>query len=152
MPPGVPRTGAHRACGILGSHVGEPRPRALDLRGLGTRRLQLDGVGPSGHRVLARRRTVASPLDRAWGLAEGASTWINAWEGFRIEVEDFRELEDQRILVLSKGSGRGRASGLELGELTRSAADLLHIHDGKVTRFAVYFDRDHALADLGLKE
>jgi ketosteroid isomerase-like protein len=86
------------------------------------------------------------------GLAEGASTWINAWEGFRIEAEDFRELDGERILVLSKGSGRGRTSGLELGQLTRSAADLLHVRNGKVTRFAVYFDRDRALADLGLEE
>jgi hypothetical protein len=29
------------------------------------------------------------------GLAEGASTWINAWEGFRIEAEDFRELDGE---------------------------------------------------------
>jgi ketosteroid isomerase-like protein len=99
---------------------------------------------------------VDGPSPRRWmglaGLAEGASTWINAWEGFRIEVEDFRELDDERILVLSKGSGRGRASGLDLGQLTRSAADLLHVRDGKVMRFAVYFDRDRALADLGLEE
>jgi ketosteroid isomerase-like protein len=99
---------------------------------------------------------VDGPSPRRWtglaGLAEGASTWINAWEGFRIEAEDFRELDGERILVLSKGSGRGRTSGLELGQLTRSAADLLHVRNGKVTRFVVYFDRDRALADLGLEE
>jgi ketosteroid isomerase-like protein len=99
---------------------------------------------------------VDGPSPRRWtglaGLAEGAATWLNAWESFRIEAEDFRELDDERILVLSKGSGRGRASGLHLGQLTRNAADLVHVRDGKVTRFAVYFDRDRALADLGLKE
>jgi ketosteroid isomerase-like protein len=32
------------------------------------------------------------------------------------------------------------------------AAALFHIRGGKVTRFVAYFDKQHALADLGLAE
>jgi ketosteroid isomerase-like protein len=48
--------------------------------------------------------------------------------------------------------GRGKASGLELGQVRTDAANLFHIRDGKVTRLVTYFDRTRALADLGLAE
>ena len=35
-------------------------------------------------------------------------------------------------------------------QMRTKVAALFHVHDGKVTR--LYFDRDCALADLGLKE
>ena len=47
--------------------------------------------------------------------------------------------------------GRGKVSGLELGQTGDQGANVLHIREGEVTRLVVYFDRDRALADLGLK-
>ena len=83
-------------------------------------------------------------------MPEGARDWLRTWEDFRTEAEDYRELDAERVLVLTRRSGRGKRSGIELSELGARGANLLHIRDGKVTRWVTYFDRDHALADLGL--
>jgi len=72
-----------------------------------------------------------------------------AWEEFRIEVEEYRELDEERVIVLPQVSGRGKSSGLELGMWTQAAA-LFHIREGKVTRFVFYWDRERALGELGL--
>ncbi len=79
-----------------------------------------------------------------------ARDWASAWEDLRVEVEKYRELDAERVLVLTRNSGRGKRSGIELSELRGRGATVLHIRDGKVTRFVQYFDRDRALADLGL--
>jgi ketosteroid isomerase-like protein len=86
------------------------------------------------------------------GLAAGARSWLSAWEGYRIEVDEYRELDGERVLALTHGTGRGKASGLDAWQLRAEAADLFHLRNGKVTKFVVYFDRQHALADLGLSE
>jgi ketosteroid isomerase-like protein len=67
-------------------------------------------------------------------------------------VDEYRELDDERVLVLIRRSGHGKTSGLELGQMRTQGAALWHIRDGKMTRLVDYFDRDRALADLGLKE
>jgi ketosteroid isomerase-like protein len=84
------------------------------------------------------------------GMAEGARDELNAWEGYRGEAEEYRELDDERVLVLHRFSARGKRSGLELGQIQTKGASLFHIRGGKVTRVVRYWDREGALADLGL--
>jgi ketosteroid isomerase-like protein len=83
-------------------------------------------------------------------MAEGWSGWLNAWEQFRSGADEYRELEDGRVLVLTNYGGRGKTSGLEVGEIRTTAASLFDVRDGKVTRFVLYWDRERALTDLGL--
>ena len=94
------------------------------------------------------------PTPGSWtglaGMAEGARANLDAWEDMRFEVEEYRELEGQRVLVLNHYTGRGKASGLELGRMRAKGAQLFQVRRGKVTRLVHYWDREHALADLGL--
>jgi ketosteroid isomerase-like protein len=84
------------------------------------------------------------------GMAEGAREQLSAWENFRFAAEQFRELDDERVLVLDHGSGRGKTSGLEVGRVRVKGATLFHVRAGKVTRLVTYFDCERAFADLCL--
>jgi ketosteroid isomerase-like protein len=85
------------------------------------------------------------------GMAEGWTGFLNAWENWRTWADEYLELDGDRVLVLAHYSGRGKASGLELAEVyTQGGASLSHIRDGKVVRLIVWFEREHALADLGI--
>jgi ketosteroid isomerase-like protein len=84
------------------------------------------------------------------GMAESVRDFMGAWEGFRIEADEYRELDDARVLVLVRYGGRGKASGLEIEQMQREGAHVYHLRDGKVVKRVHYFDRDRALADLGL--
>jgi ketosteroid isomerase-like protein len=93
------------------------------------------------------------PEPGSWaGLAEmsdAARDRLTAWAELRVEVDEYRELDDERVLVFVRRSGRGKTSGLELGHFETRGATLFHIRDGKVTRIVNYYYRDRALADLG---
>ena len=83
-------------------------------------------------------------------MAEAMRNILDTWEDARIEADDYIELDDERVLVLNHLSGRGRTSGLEVGEMQRNGAAVLMVRDGKVARYVSYNARDHAVADLGL--
>jgi ketosteroid isomerase-like protein len=85
------------------------------------------------------------------GMAEGFRSALSGWNHFRAEAEEYRELEDGTVLVLLRaGSGRGKMSGLEIGQMRTTGANLFQLRDGKVTRLVIYLDRERARADLGL--
>ncbi len=93
--------------------------------------------------------TAGSSIGRA-GMAEGWREWLSSWANFRVGVEDYRELDSERVLVLNYFSGHGRASGLEVGQMQTQGASLFHVRDGKVMRLVVYGNRALALEDIGL--
>jgi ketosteroid isomerase-like protein len=83
-------------------------------------------------------------------MTEGFRGWLSAWQDVRVEAEDYRDLEDERVLVFAALSGRGKTSGLHLDQMPQRAANLFHLRNGKVTRLINYWDRYRALGDLGL--
>jgi ketosteroid isomerase-like protein len=94
------------------------------------------------------------PLPGTWkgldAMREATRERFSAGEDVRIEAKDYRELDGERVLVLSHFSGRGKSSGLELAEVRPKGAEVFHIRGGKVTRLVAYWDRERAFADLGL--
>ena len=84
------------------------------------------------------------------GMADGMRSWISAWSEFRAEADEYRELDGERVFVLSHVIARGKTSGLELGQMQSKSANLFHVGGGKVSRVVVYLDRERAFADLGL--
>jgi len=89
------------------------------------------------------------------GLSSMAAAFgevLNAWENVRIQATRYRELDDERVLVLVEFNGRGKASGVELGQVWTKGASLFQIRGGKVTKLIAYANYERALADAGLSE
>src|SRR5437870_6513762 len=51
------------------------------------------------------------------GMAKAHRDFLSVWEDMRIYADEYLVLDDERVLVLTHRSGRGKASGLELGQL-----------------------------------
>jgi ketosteroid isomerase-like protein len=85
-------------------------------------------------------------------MAEGWRAFLSAWDEYRTDVDEYRDLDGERVLVLLHILGRGKTSGVDLGEMRTTAANLFHIRGGKVTRLVIYQDQERGLADLGLSE
>jgi ketosteroid isomerase-like protein len=83
-------------------------------------------------------------------LADGMRDLLSVWQDARVIVEEYRELDRERVLVLLRYSGRGKTSGFELDKLSTLGADVVQLQAGKVVRIVKYYDLDRARADLGL--
>ena len=86
------------------------------------------------------------------GIVEGMRDFLSAWDWYRIEVDDYRELDDGRVLVFFRCRALGKTSGIEVGEVRTESAYSFDFRDGKVDKLFVYWERERALADLGLEE
>ena len=83
------------------------------------------------------------------GMVEQFRRWLSAWDDFHaVRIDEYRELDDERVLVLGRMSGRGKMSGVDV---ETEFANVLHLRDGKVTRLVLYPERDRAPTDLGLE-
>ena len=83
-------------------------------------------------------------LGRRW------KEFLLAWERFATTPERFIDAGDDRVLVLVRFDGRGRASSIPAAEFF--GAQLFTLREGKVVRLAVFLDRQAALEAAGLRE
>jgi ketosteroid isomerase-like protein len=85
------------------------------------------------------------------GMAEGFRDFLSTWTDYRLKVDECRELDGERVLLLYHAtSGRAKTSGMDVRWVQPNGATLLHIRDGKVTRLVVYPYADRAFSDLDL--
>ena len=75
---------------------------------------------------------------------------MSTWHEWHVEAEEYRELDDERVLALFHFTARGEASGLEVREVWTRGASLFHLREGKVARLVQYLDRTRGLAELGI--
>ena len=110
------------------------------------------GVGASGHRMGLCRWANARTVDSSGRGCGGFRQRATLCEEFGIQADEFIELDADSVLALVHFSGRGRIGGIAVGQLQSKTAAVFYLRDAKVTQYVVYWDRDRALTDLGLKE
>jgi ketosteroid isomerase-like protein len=88
----------------------------------------------------------ASPLAGAYRGREEVrgyvEEWLDTFDGVRLDIERLVELEDQ-VLVVVRGSGRGKASGIEV---SNHFCQLWTISEGVPARMHEYATSEEALA------
>jgi ketosteroid isomerase-like protein len=99
--------------------------------------------------------TAADLSTRVVGVAAMAEAWgqfLGAWRDFRLaEVDEYRQLDHERVLVLHSFGGRGKVSGVQVGQTHPRGAMIFYVRDGRVRRLRLFsYERDRDLADLGL--
>jgi hypothetical protein len=99
--------------------------------------VMVDGPSPGSHKGLAE-------------VAKAERQFLSPFLDYRLDAQEYRELDADRILVLTESAGRGKASGVDFGALRARAAVLFEISAGQVTKLVVYFSRERAFGDLDL--
>lgn len=75
--------------------------------------------------------------------------WLETFDDFRFEPVEFVEAGEDKVIAVTRISGRAKLSGVET-DLT--FAVLYTIRDGKIARGREYWTRDEALEGAGLSE
>jgi ketosteroid isomerase-like protein len=80
------------------------------------------------------------------GVRRIAAKW--PWEELHFEPERFFDVDAERVLVFVRATATGVGSGVPV---ERRTAHECTFDDGRLVRFKVYSDREHALKATGLR-
>ena len=75
--------------------------------------------------------------------------YLHPFSNLKIEAEEVIELDDDRVLVLSRQTAQGKLSG---APIDHEFGDLFTLRAGKVVRFDSYWNRPDAMKAAGLTE
>jgi ketosteroid isomerase-like protein len=90
---------------------------------------------------------VAGAYTGTAAIEDGWRALLDTLDEPRPQAQEYRDVDEERILVLGCLRGREKSGGAEVEQLR---ANLFRIRDGKVVRLIFYSDRGRAFADLGL--
>jgi ketosteroid isomerase-like protein len=82
-------------------------------------------------------------------FSRATAEYLNALSDLRIEAEEIIDLDDDRVLVLSRQTAEGKLSGVPIDH---QMGDLFTLREGKVVRYVSYWDRAEAVKAAGLSE
>ena len=80
-------------------------------------------------------------------LSRSMVEYLQAFSDLRIEAEEIIDLDDDRVLVLSRHTAQGKLSG---APIDHQLGDLFTLRAGKVVRYDSYWDRAEAMRAAGL--
>ena len=80
-------------------------------------------------------------------LSRAMVEYLHAFSDLRIEAEEIIDLDDDRVLVLSRHTAQGKLSG---APTDHQLGDLFTLRAGKVVRYDSYWDRAEAMRAAGL--
>jgi ketosteroid isomerase-like protein len=82
-------------------------------------------------------------------LAASWREWTQPFEVFRTEIEEFIEVDDNRVLVLIRDHVQPKGAASEIESL---GCNLWTLRDGKVVRIDFYPTREQGLEAAGLRQ
>ena len=83
------------------------------------------------------------------GLFDAWRDWLQAFEVYWTEIEDFLDAGEDRVLVILRDHGRLKGTA---GEITQTGASLWTVRERKIARIDFYPNRAQALEATGLSE
>jgi ketosteroid isomerase-like protein len=128
----------------LGEAFGDPERIAAmgaSLEPLVDPDLEVVAVGPeyTGEGTVHRGLT---------GYLEFWVDWLEPWESFRIEAEEYLDAGD-KVVMLARQVGSTETGGVPVDSL---GAAVMTFEAGRVTRIEFHLDRDRAMKAAGLAE
>ena len=82
-------------------------------------------------------------------VASQVREWLRPFHDYRVEAEQFIDLDEGRVFVLTRDRAIGRASH---APVEMETANVFTLRDGYIVMWEAYWDRDEALKAVGLEE
>ena len=82
-------------------------------------------------------------------FADAAADWPSQWEDFKLELVELIDVDEERVISVTRHHGRGAESGIEMDF---TVAYLHTLRDNKLARLDMFFSRAQALEAVGLRE
>jgi ketosteroid isomerase-like protein len=93
------------------------------------------------------------PDGKVWhgpeGVRSAMADWMDEWDAYEAEAERYVDAGADKVLLLWRERGRGRASGMPLEQ---EGATVMTLRDGRVSHMRPFVDRAEALKDAGLAD